>query len=145
MYLGTGRTAFTTVLAEYFQDDRGTVGPIDRRRNGVALSAFELAAPVQLLDLGSGWATRAGGNQAICSGPRSRSREWARTIYDTHPTVAGIYYPSSTWGPGHCIALWERATPAIPEHCVLHRRVDDPTLDDAVAVAAMDLGTYTLP
>jgi hypothetical protein len=141
MYLATGNEAFTTAIAEYFQDDQGTVGPVDRRRHGVAVSVFEMAAPVQLLDLGSGWVTRAGGNQAICSGARSRSRAWARAIYDGHPTVAGLCYPSSIWGPGRCIALWERGAAAIPDACILHRSLTDPTLDGPVACAALELGT----
>lgn len=141
MYLAIGNEAFTTAIAEYFQDDRGTVGPVDRRRHGVAVSAFELAAPVQLLDLGSGWVTRAGGNQAICSGARSRSRAWARAIHGAHPTVSGLYHPSSIWGPGRCIALWERAAAAIPAGCTLHRTLADPALDGPVASAALDLGT----
>lgn len=145
MYLAAGDEAFTTAIAEYFQDDRGTVGPVDRRRRGLAASAFELAASVQLLDLGSGWVTRAGGNQAICSGPRSASRAWARAIYDEHLTVAGLYYPSSIWGPGRCIALWERGASALPAECTLHRTLADPVLDGPVATAVEALGTITIP
>lgn len=145
MYLAAGDEAFTTGIAEYFQDDRGTVGPIDRQRGGLAASAFALATPLQLLDFGSGWVTRAGGNQAICSGPRSASRAWARAIYDAHPTVAGLYYPSSIWGPGRCIALWERGAAAIPDGCTLHRTLADPALDGPVATAAETLGTITVP
>src|SRR5207253_3123453 len=103
-----------------------------------------LARDIQLLDLDAGWVTRAGGNQAITSGRRSRSREWARAIYAELPAVDGLAYISSVWGPGRCIALWDRGSDAFPAAPLNSRRLDDPVLDAAVANAAIALGTYAL-
>jgi hypothetical protein len=138
-YLATGPAAFTTAIAEYFQDDSGGVGPIDRHRHRPAIGIFELARPVTLLDLDSGWVTRAGGNQAIRTGVRARSREWARAIYRHHP-VDGLLYRSSVWGPGRCVAVWERSRAAFPPAPTSTRTLDDPHLAAAVASAAVELG-----
>jgi hypothetical protein len=138
-YLATGPAAFTAAIAEYFQDDAGGVGPIDRHRHRPAISVFELARPVTLLDLDSGWVTRAGGNQAIRTGVRARSREWARAIYRHHP-VDGLLYGSSVWGPGRCVAVWERGRAAFPPAPAATRTLDDPHLAVAVASAAVELG-----
>jgi hypothetical protein len=139
-YLASGDIAFTTVLAEYFQDQAGYVGPIDRRRSRPAATLIELAGPLTLLDLDSGWVTRASGNQAIRTGPRSRSRDWARAIY-RHHNVDGLAYGSSVWGPGRCVALWDRAQRALPAAPVATRTLDDPSIAPAIAAAAIELGT----
>jgi hypothetical protein len=143
-YLTYGPTRFVAALAEYFQDANGGVGPIDRANRQPAITQFELAIDIQLLDLDSGWVTRAGGNQAITSGRRSRSREWARAIYSAHPTLEGIAYGSSVWGPGRCIALWDRGSLAFPAAPLTSRTLNDPVLDVALANAAIELGTYLL-
>ncbi len=143
-YLTYGPTRFVAALAEFFQDGNGGVGPIDRSNRQPAMTQFELAADVQLLDLDSGWVTRAGGNQAIISGRRSRAREWARAIYSEHPSMQGVAFGSSVWGPGHCIALWDRGLPAIPGAPLTSRTLDDPVLGVALANAALALGTYLL-
>ena len=111
MYVARGRTAFTTAIAEYFQDDSGAgVGPIDTRRNSVTLSMFRLVEDAPVLDLDSGWITRAKGNQAIKSGPRGVARAWARAVYERYGTeLRGLAYTSAVWGPGWCVALWEVA------------------------------------
>ena len=141
-YLTFGPTRFVAALAEYFQDANGGVSPIDRVNRQPAITQFELAADVQLLDLDSGWVTRAGGNQAIISGRRSRAREWARAVYAEHRSIQGVAFRSSVWPPGQCIALWERGSGAIPAAPLTSRTLDDPVLDAAVAGAALDLGTY---
>lgn len=143
-YLTYGRKRFVAALAEHFQDANGSVGPIDRSHRQPAIAQFELAADVQLLDLDSGWVTRAGGNQAIISGRRSRARQWARAIYSEHPAMQGVAFGSSVWGPGHCLALWDRSALAIPAAPLTSRTLDDPGLGVALANAAVALGTYLL-
>lgn len=143
-YGAVGDDAFTTVLAEYFQDASGGVAPIDRRLHTPAVSAFRLARPIRLLDLRSGWLTRAGGNQAITSGPRWRAREWAQVIHRVHTDVDGLLWASSVWAPGECVALWERAQRAMPPEPELHRLMSDPVLDVPLAHAARTLGTVAL-
>jgi hypothetical protein len=143
-YLTYGPTRFVAAMAEYFQDANGGVGPIDRANRQPVITQFELAADIQLLDLGSGWVTRAGGNQAIISGRRSRAREWARAIYAQQPTMQGVAYGSSVWGPGRCFALWDRGSDAIPAAPLSSRTLNDPVLDLALANVAIALGTYLL-
>jgi len=144
MYCTTGSDAFITAVAEYFQDDAGGVAPLDRRVHHPNAAAFRLAAPMTLLDLSSGWVTRAGGNQAIVSGRRSTARAWARAVYDTHTDLDGVLYPSSIWGPGRCVALWERGVDAVPATPQLHRSLADPALDAPLADAAERLGTLLI-
>lgn len=144
LYATYGRMAFTAALAECFQDDSGRAGPIDAHRNIPAMTIFPLEEPVQLLHLDSGWVTRAGGNQAIRSGPRARAREWARAIYRAYPDIAGVAYGSSIWGPGPCVALWERAEHALPPSPEATRLLADNAMEPALAAAAEELGTYVL-
>lgn len=146
-----GRAAFTTAIAEYFQDESGAgVGPLDVIFNDPTTTVFETAADLVLLDLSSGWMTRAGGNQAICAGQRDKSREWARAIYAAYgrrgrtSQIAGLAYPSSVWGPGSCIALWETGRVAFPRSPVVTRSLADPAFERAVAKAARDLGSYVV-
>jgi hypothetical protein len=140
-YATWGSSAFTAALAEFFQNGAGLVGPIDRRTNRPMITTYELARELTLLDLESGWAARAGGDGAITHGSRSRSREWARAIY-RHLPVDGLGYRSSVWDDGRCVALWERAVPAVPPSPSAARLLDDPLLAPALAKAARDLGTY---
>jgi RES domain len=144
LYVAHTRTAFTAALAEYFQDDGGGILPLDLTRNRPTMTIFELERDLELLDLSSGWITRAGGNQAIASGKRSASRAWARSIYKTHPTIQGLIYPSSVWGPGRCAVLWERAQRCMPSNALASRPLDDPYLRRPIAQAAHDLNTFTV-
>lgn len=141
-YLTYGPTRFVAAISDYFQDANGGVGPIDRSHRRPAITQFELATNLRLLDLDSGWAARAGGNQAIVSGRRSRARDWARAVYAEHPSIQGLAFGSSVWGPGHCIALWDRGSSAIPAAPLTSRTLDDPTLDAALANVAVALGAY---
>lgn len=136
-YLAHGPEAFTAALAELFQDESGRgVGPIDTRRSTPAVTTFALARDVAVLDLGSGWVTRAGGNQAIVSGTRSTARAWARTIYSHHRRlVEGLAFPSSVWAPGRCLALWEAARDAFPRRPAAGRLLSDPAMQAPLAVA----------
>lgn len=144
MYCALGADAFVTALAEFFQHSTGRVGPIDRLAASPTATAFRLATSVRLLDLGSGWVTRAGGNQAIVAGLRTRARAWAGAIHQAHAHLDGLVYPSSVWGPGLCMALWERGRSALPRGPDLHRLLRDPVLDRPLADAAERLGTLLI-
>lgn len=74
-YLTRGPDAFTAAVAEYFQDDNIGVRPIDTHHNRPNVAAIDTVRPLHLADLDGGWVTRAGGNQAIRTGLRSRARE----------------------------------------------------------------------
>lgn len=143
-YLTTGTDAFVAALAEWFQNDGGGVGPFDLTMRSPAITIFETATPLTLLDLDSGWMTRAGGNQAVRTGPRGVSRDWSRMIYRHHRGVGGLAFRSSVWGPGHCLVLWERAAAAFPAAPTASRQLNDPALTLAVMNAAQRLGTYVL-
>ncbi|MBK9179787.1 MAG: RES domain-containing protein [Acidimicrobiales bacterium] len=88
--------------------------------------------------------TRAGGNQAIRTGPRGVCRDWSRAIYRHHSHLQGLAFGSAVWGPGRCLALWERAAPAFPAAPAATRQLDDPALSLAVMDAAHRLGTFVL-
>lgn len=140
LYAGIGNAAFTTVLAECFASGSDSVGPIDRGRNRPMLTIFSLEDELRLLRLEGGWVTRAGGNQAICSGERDRARMWAREIHSCFADIDGVTYTSSVWGPGTCVALWERAARALPATPDAIRPLGDPSLATALAAAAIGLG-----
>lgn len=99
-----------TCVAEAFQGSR----LVDRFADDRFLAAFRLGRSVHLLDLTGNWPTLAGASQAIASGPRQRAQAWARAIYDAHPAVEGLWYPSSMHGSHPSLVLFERAEDAIP-------------------------------
>ena len=140
-YLTYGKTQFLGALAEAFQRRGGGVRPIDRVDNSPAVTLFELADEIALLNLDSGWVTRAGGNQAITSGARGRAREWARAIYAEHDDVMGLAYRSSVWARGRCIALWDRGASAFPKAPLTTRLLADDAMDIPLDRAAAALGT----
>lgn len=141
-YFTHGPGAFTAAVAEFFQDDAGRMKPIDRDLHQPHISVIKLAGELRLLDLTSGWTTRAGGNQAICSGARSAAREWARAIHRHHRQhIHGVAWTSSVWGPGRCIAVWEHGTSAMPASPLTHRALNDAVLDVPVHTSAQALGT----
>lgn len=146
LYATWGFRSFVAAIAEYFQDDSGAgVGPIDTAHHRPAVTQFTVTAAVPLLDLNSGWVTRAGGNQTIRTGPRGVAREWARAIYRHHrDRVMGLSYGSSVWGPGSCVVLWESAAPSLEESPISSRLLQDPVMEHAVNGAAEVLQTYTL-
>lgn len=144
LYAAHGDEAFTAAIAECFQGESGRMGPIDAGRGAPAVTVFGLRDDVVLLDLDSGWVTRAGGNQAIRTGPRARAREWSRAIYRAYRHIAGVAYGSSVWGPGRCVALWERAEPALPDTPEATRLLSDPSMGPPLARAAVQLNTYVL-
>ncbi len=122
-----------TCLAEVFQDTR----VVDRRHADPWLVALALTRPVALLDLGGAWPTRAGASMAIASGPRDRSRRWARAIDDAFPQVEGLAYGSSMDANRTAIALFERARDAMPTHPVFHRALSDPGLAGTLRAACV--------
>ncbi|MFL6194572.1 MAG: RES family NAD+ phosphorylase [Thermoanaerobaculia bacterium] len=123
-------------VAEVFQDTR----VIDRTARDPWLSGFALDKPVRLLDLTGPWPTRAGASLAIASGPRPRAQRWSRAIYEAYPDAHGVYYGSSMYGGSVCMALYERAAPALPPYPVFHRPLSDPALLTALKQVAREIG-----
>jgi len=136
LYAATGDNAIATCLAEVFQDTR----LVDTRRNEPRLAAFALAEDVSLLDLGGKWPTVAGASANINSGPRPRCRRWSRTIYDAYPDLMGLCYASSMNGNEPVVALYERASKAIPRLPLFNRPLSDATLLLPLENKAAELG-----
>lgn len=148
-YVSHGHNAFTAALAECFQDASGKgVGPVETVRRRLNMTVFDSAVDVVLLNLDSGWVTRAGGNNAISSGSRARAREWARAMYEafgrigSEPYIQGLAYRSSVWPPGQCAALWETAREVFPGSTASSRLLADPAFANALSNAAEELETY---
>jgi hypothetical protein len=113
MYTATGANALRTVIAEVFQQTR----LIDRGRGEPWVAAFRLAEEISLLRTDRLWPVQAGGNLAINSGSREKARAWSRVVYDSYPTLSGIWYPSSLTNQP-CAALYERAgLRSLHRHC----------------------------
>lgn len=103
---------------------------------------FESTRPLRLLDLGdSDSVTRAGGNAAISSGVRSRSREWARAVYRHYrgESLDGVIYPSSNIPIARVAALWERAEDALPARPELNEPLSHLGLRATMETFAADL------
>lgn len=113
-----------TCVAEVFQATRR----IDRTRSSPWLVVFTLREPVTLLDLRGSFATTIGASTAIHSGPRSRTRSWARDLYEAYPKVQGIHYGSSMNGHAPAVALNERGQSAMPRLPLFHRSLNDDLL-----------------
>src|SRR5690606_26754932 len=112
---------FAAALLEVFQAQR-----MIRLRDGApTLAAFEVRRPLRLLDLSdSDWVTVAGGNSAISSGDRERSRLWARAIAERYPELDGVVSASSLIPTSRVVALWAGAADALPEHPTALLRLD---------------------
>lgn len=134
MYVTMGKDAILTALAEVFQVTRH----IDRSLNDPWLAAFDLSTPLPLLNTDSPWTIQAGGNMALNSGLRSRSREWSRCIYRSYPKVVGIAYPSSLTSKP-CAAFYERAASGVPSHPQLNLPLTHPALSSNLLVSAAQL------
>ncbi len=128
-----------TCTAEVFQATRR----IDRIRNAPTLVVLALQEPVTLLDLRGAFVATIGASTAIHSGPRSRTRAWARQLYDAYPTLQGVYYGSSMNGYAPAVALNERATHAMPDHPLFHRALNDDLLVEVLQHIAVRL-SYSL-
>ena len=124
-----------TCVAEVFGDSR----VIHRTRSNPYLVGFELAREVALLDLTGTWPTQAGASMNIASGPRSRARRWSRTIYTAHPTIDGLYYPSSMNANKPAVALYERAVSAMPARPIMNKPLLDSSFHSMLSNAAVSL------
>lgn len=124
-------------LAEVFQD---------RRRIGFDgdphLAGFHVVRPLLTLNLRQLWPTRVGASQAISSGPRARSRMWARAVASSFDEVDGLLYSSSMHAGDAALALWDcqDALAALP---MVHLRLNDPSLRPALLRLAASIG-YTV-
>jgi len=124
VYAAVGEDAIATCVAEAFQEGR----LVDTRRRDPQLAAFHLLEDVPLLSLRGRWPTRAGASANINSGPRPRCRRWSRAIYEAYPDVFGLLYASSMNGNRPAVALYERATRALPEAPDFNRPLSDAAL-----------------
>jgi hypothetical protein len=136
LYAAAGYDAIATCIAEIFQDTR----LIDTRRNEPWLAAFTLVEDVSMLDLSGKWPTVAGASANINSGPRPRCRRWSRTIYDAYPDLMGLYYASSMNGNEPEVALYERASKALPHLPLFNRPLSDAPLLVPIERIAAELG-----
>ncbi|HWL42079.1 MAG TPA: RES family NAD+ phosphorylase [Ilumatobacter sp.] len=135
-YAATAGTTdpITTALAEAFQTR--VIDPLTGRP---WLVAWTPRRSLRLLDLAGPWTTRAGGNQALCSGDRGVAQAWARAIHAQFPTIDGVTWNSSVIGTGRVVALFERAEDAVPHLPDLHLPLDAPALRPTLARAATTL------
>ncbi|MUL78836.1 RES family NAD+ phosphorylase [Mycolicibacterium sp. CBMA 226] len=126
-------------LAEAFQSDR----TIDRFRQLPYLTGLRFTREVHLLgvstDSTGSWATRAGGNYGLSTGPHSITQSWARRIVEAFPDLDGLHYNSRFSGQG-CVALFAAATDAMPARPVLSQPLTHPGLAFRIAGAARRLG-----
>ena len=51
---------------------------------------------------------------AINSGSRAKARKWSRAIYSAYASVEGLFYCSAMHGNRPAVALYDRATSAMP-------------------------------
>jgi hypothetical protein len=131
-----------TCLAEVYRDR----GVIELSRDTPYFALFDISAELQLLDVADGpWITEAGGNAAVSSGPRGAARAWARAIYRTYPSVAGMIYTCFTIPPARSVVLWERAEHAIPTAPSVNRPLADPALRADIEVDAAFLRLELVP
>lgn len=120
---------------------RRPTGVVDTHTASPYFVLFRAQRPMRLLDVvDSTWVSIAGGNAAICSGPRPRAREWSRAIYRHYRTVDGIFYGASNLPPARAVALYERARPAMPARPELNLPLSHPGLGSAVGQACDRFG-----
>ena len=81
---------------------------------------------------------------AINSGSRPRARRWSRTIYKAYPVIEGILYCSSMDGNQPAVALYERASSALPPQPVFHRALADSVITTLVTNVALKFGYVVL-
>ena len=133
VYLGL---TLRTALAESFQAAR----VIDRHTGSPWLTVWRPTRTIRLLDLTGTWPTRAGASQAIATGPRDRSRAWARAIFAAYDDVEGVWYRSSMDAGRPAVCLWERARSAVPSRPLVNQPLDAPALVLPIARAARQIG-----
>jgi RES domain-containing protein len=127
-----------TCLAEAYQMTR----VINREHKQPWLVAFELAKPVQLLDLTGRFPTQGGASMALMTGPRSVARRWAQGYYEVYSHAQGLMYPSSMHANEPAVVLNDRAEAAelLPAVPAFHRALADPALLTVLRNAARALG-----
>lgn len=125
-----------TCLAEVFQQSR----VIDRVAGDPYLAIFSLRGDLQLLDLTGTFATKMGASLGIHSGPRDRSRMWARALYEAYPDIHGLLYWSSMHPGARAVALFERGFDSLPQRPDFNRALADHSLTDTVDACAEVLG-----
>jgi hypothetical protein len=125
-----------TCVAESFQLTR----VLDRQTDRPWLVVWRPVRALRLLDLAGTWPTRAGASQAISSGPRAKSRAWARAIREAHPDLDGLWYRSSMDSGLPAVCLWAPALDAMPTRPWAHLPLDAPGLELPLARAAKDIG-----
>jgi len=130
-----GALDIATAIAESFGDERF----VDRRRDRPYLVGVSLVRVMHLLDFASDWPTRAGGSQAISSGPRPTAQNWSRVIHE-ELDEDGIAYPSSMKGHGTNVALYARAEAVLATTPTLNLPLDHPALELPLIRVATSLG-----
>ncbi|HEX7301771.1 hypothetical protein [Lentzea sp.] len=129
-------------LLERFQRTR----VVDRWFDRPHFATYRPRRQLCLLNVGSRWATRAGCNGAISSGPHEMARRWSRAIYlhyrgdrakyvdddgRTRPVrLDGLLYRCSLWQERNAIALYERAADALPAAPLLDAPLGDSQFDE---------------
>lgn len=134
IYSTAGSYAVDTAFAEVFQDTK----VIDRFRNDPWLASYEITHSIELLDTGTNWPLRAGGNMAINSGSRVQSRKWSQEVYKQYPNVLGIWFPSSLTNQP-CAAIYERAISVVTTRAIFNRPLNDPALLPGITHIASQL------
>lgn len=138
---GLEDTAFAAAILEVFQAQR-----MIRVGDGApTLVGFEPVRTLRLLDLSdSDWVTVAGGNSAISSGERMRSRAWARAIFEHYPDIDGVVAASSLVPTARVATLWTSAANALPDHPSALIRLDRPELAGVIDRIAERYGYVVL-
>jgi hypothetical protein len=136
LYAAVWEGAVATCVAEAFQETR----LVDTRLRDPQLAAFSLAEDVPLLSLRGTWPTKAGASAYINSGPRPRCRRGSRAIYEAYSDVSGLLYASSMNANRPAVALYERASRALPGVPEFNRPLSDAALLMPLERIASNLG-----
>ncbi len=75
---------------------------------------------------------------AINSGSRAKARKWSRAIYAAYSNVEGLLYCSAMHSNRPAVALYDRATSAVPPTPNFNRALQDPSMTTVLANAAAD-------
>lgn len=76
---------------------------------------------------------------AIHSGSRAQARKWSRAIFSAYSDIEGLLYCSAMHGNEKAVALYERATSALPTTPTFNRALQDPSMITVVSNAAARL------
>jgi RES domain len=128
-------TTVPTALAERFQLTR----LINTHRGTPCLTAFTMNRPLRLLDLTHGWPLKIGASHAINTGPKHRTRAWARALTAAWPHLDGLWTESSMTGQP-CVTVFTPAVNAFPAVAQFSEPLDHPGLATDLAAAASAIG-----